>query len=84
MPMEPTASAGAPLFERTVRDGRPGPLQLPAGEGHAAAADGSGAAIEAPRPAVTPVDQSQLCGHDSSIRGTCDSYDGVREPASLT
>ena len=68
-----TGSAGAALFERAIGDGGAGPLQFLAGEGHALAADGTGAGIEAPRPAVAPVDQSQLCRHDRSISSGCDS-----------
>src|SRR5262245_18281697 len=77
-------SAGAALFERAVGHGRAGPLQLQAGEGHALAADGPGAGIEALGPAVAPVDQSQLSGHDRSIPGTCDSYDWLGDLAWLT
>src|SRR5688500_1220395 len=84
MAEEPTGSAGAALFERAVGNGGTGPLQLLAGEGHTAPADGPGAGSEAPRPADAPVHQSKERGRGGSSPGTCDSYDWVGDRPWLT
>src|SRR6266496_2222232 len=72
-------SAGPALLQRAVGHGRAGPLQLQAGQGHAATADGPGAGIEAPRPAVAPVDQSQQWGHEKPKNRLREQEEQLRE-----